>query len=470
MLDQAKVFSDLEETAKSGFYPQHLAEVSNKGNSAFTTDDVFNEHGALLVRKGVAIDTNVRDKLLKHKLLKPLDHQVGLEKQANTETLIKRFHDLMKKYPDIGEINSALKFGSEFEKLLHIDHLHPIITQKLTILDTQMSSEFDKSMFNAWLSSITARELGLNREDIQNTFIASLLHDVGMMHLDPSIVQSKRQLSPEEWKTIQAHVIVGKIITDAIPDISPDVSRAVVEHHETCYGSGYPFAVSGFERCMIGRIIGMSDSIHAIRVNNFEKDKRTLGDIRPYLQLNSITQSEDVYRALVSIIKTSGLKRSRYCPNEKPSEYAKQIQQEISVVSANKAALNQVYGDLTEQYAQNNNDSNLSTILAILRRMLTTSAESGLLSDELIQWLDHITENNIEEDVILKEYLEELNEIELLSGELTWQLRNSLRMLYSYIEKLDAKNKKVFDSVKWSIETLEFNLEKLYKLKSASNA
>lgn len=96
MLDQTQAFSEQEETAKNGFYSQHLADVSSKGNSAFTTGDVFNQNGALLVRKGIAIDTNVRDKLLKHKLLKPLDHQVGLEQQASTESLILSFHQLMK--------------------------------------------------------------------------------------------------------------------------------------------------------------------------------------------------------------------------------------------------------------------------------------------------------------------------------------------------------------------------------------
>jgi len=463
MLDQAQAFSQYQDTAKNGFYPQHLADVSDKGNSAYTTDDVFNDNGALLVRKGVAIDANVRDKLLKHKLLKPLDAQVGLEKQANTETLIQRFHQLMNKYPDIAEINNALHFGSEFEKLLEIDHLHPIVSQKLTVLDTQLNKDFEKCLFNAWLSTITARELDFSKEDINNTLIASLLHDIGMMHLDPNIVQSNKQLTPEEWKTIQAHVVVGKIITDAIPDLSPEVSRAIVEHHETCYGSGYPFATSGFERGVMGRIIGMSDSIHAIRVNNFEKDKRTLGDIQPYLQLNSLTQSNEVYCATMSIIKSSKLKPTRVKSANTQTNYTKQIEQQVRIMIDNKTALNEVYIDLNNQYEAGRKDKNLSTILAILRRMLSTTAESGLLSEDLLSWLNEASETtDIEDDL-----LDELNEIDLLTSELTWQLRNTMRMLCTYYDKL-SENNKTTESVKSSIDTIKDNLEKLSKLKATS--
>jgi HD domain len=464
MPDQAQLFSEHAETAKNGFYTQHLADVSNKGNSAFTTDDVFNEHGALLVRKGVAIDNGVRDKLIKHKLLKPLDHQVGLDKQANTDSLIKSFHQLMKKYPDIQEINDALHYGPEFEKLLNIDHLHPIVTQKLTILDTQLNTEFEKCMFNAWLSTITARELDLNKQDINSTFVASLLHDIGMMHLDPSIVQSDKQLTPTEWKTVQAHVVVGKIIADGIPDLSPDVSRAVLEHHETCFGSGYPFAISGYERCMIGRIIGMSDSIHAIRVNKLEKDKRTLGDIQPYLQLNSATQSNDVYRAMMSIVKKSKLKPTRLCPVDKPTDYAKKIEQQVEIMSNNKKALDEVYNDLSKQYEMTGKNKHISTILAILRRMLSTTAESGLLSHDLLGWLHEMADTNNIDDHLL----DELNEIDLLITELTWQLRNTSRMLCSYYGKLSENNKKVADSVMSSISTIKTNLEQLKEFQTTN--
>jgi len=452
--------SEHQEAAKSGFYSQHLAAVSNKGNSAFTTDDVFNEHGALLIKKGVHIDTNIRDKLLQHKLLKPLDHLVGLEKQVNTQTLRTRFNQLMNDYPDVREINKTLRFESEFEKLLNTNYLHPIITQKLTVLNSQFSSEFDKCMFNAWLSTITARELDLSQTDIKNTFITSMLHDIGMMHLDPDIVNSNRQLTPDEWKTIQAHVIIGKLITDAIPDLSPDVSRAVVEHHETCFGSGYPFSISGYERGVIGRIIGMSDSIHAIRVNNFVKEKRTLGDIQPFLQLNSITQSNDVYCAMMSIFKKSKLKRTRICPVNNPNTYAKQVGQQVRIMSDSKSALDNVYTGLNEQHFANRNDKNTSSILAILRRMLTTITESGLLSTELVVWLNQASTEMDIDDIVL----DEINEVDLLISELTWQMRNTLRMLSAHYDKLRDKNKSVGDPIATSIETIKENLDQLQAL------
>ncbi|MCG8098823.1 MAG: hypothetical protein JAZ05_06990, partial [Candidatus Thiodiazotropha taylori] len=153
------------EHAKNGFYSVHLSEISSKGNQAFTTSDILNDKGVLLARKGINIDRDVRQQLIKHKLLKPLDSHIGLEHQADTQTLITEFRRLLEKYPDLNRVNEALQYGPEFEKLLQLERLHPLLTQKLTVLEAQMHSEFEKSIFSAWLSSMIAREMGLSMDE-----------------------------------------------------------------------------------------------------------------------------------------------------------------------------------------------------------------------------------------------------------------------------------------------------------------
>ncbi|MCG8010721.1 MAG: HD domain-containing protein, partial [Candidatus Thiodiazotropha weberae] len=292
--------------AKNGFYSVHLSEISNKGNQAFTTSDILNDKGVLVARKGINIDRDVRQQLIKHKLLKPLDNHIGLAHQADTQTLIAEFRRLLEKYPDLNRVNEALNYGPEFEKLLQLERLHPLLTQKLTVLEAQMHTEFEKSIFSAWLSTMIAREMGLSVDERRDILVAALMHDIGLLHLDPEIVCSNRKLSAQEWSTVRAHVIVGKIIADSVPGIYPEVSRAVIEHHEDCFGAGYPFALNEEQLGNPGKIISMTDSIHSIRVKSFRNSQRTLGDIKPYLQLNPTTNGYEVYRATMSIIKKSG--------------------------------------------------------------------------------------------------------------------------------------------------------------------
>ncbi|MCG8072757.1 MAG: HD domain-containing protein [Candidatus Thiodiazotropha taylori] len=447
------------EHAKNGFYSVHLSEISSKGNQAFTTSDILNDKGVLLARKGINIDRDVRQQLIKHKLLKPLDSHIGLEHQADTQTLITEFRRLLEKYPDLNRVNEALQYGPEFEKLLQLERLHPLLTQKLTVLEAQMHSEFEKSIFSAWLSSMIAREMGLSMDERRDILVAALMHDIGLLHLDPDIVCSNRKLSAQEWSTVRAHVIVGKIIADSVPGIYPEVSRAVIDHHEDCFGAGYPFALNEEQLGNPGKIINMTDSIHSIRVKSFRNSQRTLGDIKPYLQLNPTTNGYEVYRATMSIIKKSGLQPVRLRADECPKDYAKNLGKQIDILREAKQALDDIHENLLElkERIDQQDAKQLSAIAAVTCRIRSTLDESGLLSSEIAAWLCKERElSGVDEQV-----LGEFNEIELLIKELTWQIRNTVRMFHSYNDSDATRDAMMLEHIEASIESIQEIFDRL---------
>jgi HD-GYP domain-containing protein (c-di-GMP phosphodiesterase class II) len=445
--------------AKNGFYSVHLSEISNKGNQAFTTSDILNDKGVLLARKGVNIDQGVRQQLIRHKLLKPLDNHIGLEHQADSKTLVNEFRQLLDKYPDLHVVNEALKFGPEFEKLLKLERLHPLITQKLTVLEAQMNSEFEKSIFAAWLSTMIAREMGLSMDVRRHTLIAALIHDIGLLHLDPDLICSNRKLSAAEWRTVSAHVIVGKIIADSVPGISPEVSRAVIEHHEDCFGAGYPLALNEDQLGIPGKIINMTDSIHSIRVKSFRNSQRTLGDIKPYLQLNPTTNGYEVYRATMSIVKKSGLQPVRLRPDNCPKDYVKNLGKQISILREAKEALDDIHENLLALSDRINRHDvkQLSAIAAVTRRIRSTIHESGLLSNEIAEWLHQERDlSDVDEQV-----MGEFNEIELLIKELTWQIRNTVRMFHSYNDSDTTHDTMMLEHIETSIKLIQDIFDRL---------
>ncbi len=457
-----ELIQQYEEHAKNGFYSQHLSEITNKGNQAFTTSDILNDNGVLLARKGVPIDDEVRKRLIKHKLLKPLDRDVGLEHQADTKTLITAFRQLLERYPDLRAVDDALKFSPEFERLLKLERLHPQVTQKLTVLEAQMRPEFEKSIFSAWMATMIAREMELSEDTVRDTLVAALVHDIGLLHLDPEIVCSNKKLSANEWKTVRAHVVVGKIIADSVPGLSPEIPRAVIEHHEDCFGSGYPYALNDEHLGIPGRIINMTDSIHSIRVKSFRNSQRTLGDIKPYLQLNPTTNGYDVYRATMSVIKKSGLRRTLQRPNYCPTKYAKKIGKQVNILRNAKDSLDHIHSsflDLSDKI-DNHDQKELATLATITNRIRTTIHESGLLTNEMAEWL------NQERDLsdISDNILEELNEIELLIKELTWQIRNSVRMFCSYNNSDATNDQLMLDQIDTSVKSIQNIFEQLSEL------
>ncbi len=446
-----------EDKAYNGYYSHHLSEISNKGNQAYATSDIHNHSGVLIARKGIEINHDVRKQLVRHKLLKPLDNHVGLEREADTHTLIQEFRQLLDKHPDLRMLDDAMKFGPEFEKLLKIERLHPRITQKLTVLESQMRCEFEKSIFSAWMATMIAREMGLSMEERRDTLVAALIHDIGLLHLDPEIACSNKKLTAEEWNTVHAHVIVGKIIADSVPGLSPDISRAVIEHHEDCYGSGYPLAINADKLALPGRIIGMTDSIHSIRIKSFRNTKRTLGDIRPFLQLNPTTRGYEVYQATMSIIKKSGLKPIRHKPDGCPKKYAKNLGRQVSILGEAKQSLDNIHEGFLALGEEIENKKRLATITAITNRIRSTIHESGLLTHELASWLSQETHTSDIDDLILGE----LNEIELLIKELTWQIRNSVRMFHSCNKPDTIKNQGMLDHLETSINSIQGVFDRL---------
>ncbi|ODB99649.1 hypothetical protein A3197_12045 [Candidatus Thiodiazotropha endoloripes] len=445
--------------AKNGFYSVHLSEISNKGNQAFTTSDILNDKGVLVARKGINIDRDVRQQLIKHKLLKPLDNHIGLAHQADTQTLIAEFRRLLEKYPDLNRVNEALNYGPEFEKLLQLERLHPLLTQKLTVLEAQMPTEFEKSIFSAWLSTMIAREMGLSVDERRDILVAALMHDIGLLHLDPEIVCSNRKLSAQEWSTVRAHVIVGKIIADSVPGIYPEVSRAVIEHHEDCFGAGYPFALNEEQLGNPGKIISMTDSIHSIRIKSFRNSQRTLGDIKPYLQLNPTTNGYEVYRATMSIIKKSGLQPVRLNADDCPKDYAKKLGKQIDILREAKQALDDIHENLLElkERIDQHDARQLSAIAAVTCRIRSTLDESGLLSSEIAAWLCKERELSRVDQQVLGEF----NEIELLIKELTWQIRNTVRMFHSYKDSDATRDAMMLEHIEASIESIQEIFDRL---------
>jgi hypothetical protein len=305
--------------------------------------------------------------------------------------------------------------------------------------------------------------MGLSMDERRDTLVAALMHDIGLLHLDPDIVCSNRKLSAEEWKTVQAHVIVGKIIADSVPGLSPEVSRAVIEHHEDCFGAGYPFGLNEEKLGVHGRIIGMTESIHSIRVKSFKNSQRTLGDIKPYLQLNPTTNGYEVYRATVSIIKKSGLQPVRLKPDSCPAEYAINLGKQIDILGEAKEALDDIHENLLE--LNNRIDSKdakqLSALAAITRRIRSTIQESGLLSSEIAGWLKRERDlSNVDASV-----MDEFNEIELLIKELSWQLRNTVRMFHSYSDSSNTQDTMILEHIEISIQSIQDIFDRLSEVK-----
>src|SRR5271170_2829705 len=112
-------------------------------------------------------------------------------------------------------------------------------------------------------SADIARELGIDSNQVERIRLAALLHDIGTVGIEDSIVRKEAPLTPEEFEIVKAHTVKGASILrpiEAVADLIPGVEL----HHESLDGQGYPYGLRRDEIPMMARIIAVADSFDAM--------------------------------------------------------------------------------------------------------------------------------------------------------------------------------------------------------------
>src|ERR1051325_1338478 len=107
-----------------------------------------------------------------------------------------------------------------------------------------------------------ARFLALSPAEIENVWLAALVHDCGMRLLDYEKLYRKRDLSPDEMQILREHVAIGAVLVE--PILGAEVARIVLCHHERVDGHGYPNELHGDDVPLLSRVIQLCDAYETI--------------------------------------------------------------------------------------------------------------------------------------------------------------------------------------------------------------
>ncbi|MCL5962004.1 MAG: response regulator [Chloroflexi bacterium] len=122
----------------------------------------------------------------------------------------------------------------------------------------------------AALSKSIAQQMTLNEEDVKNTQVGALLHDIGMIGMPDKIIEKEivladeRFLTPGERHLLKQHPVLGQAALETIESLEA-VGRIVRHHHERWDGKGYPDGLKGEEIPLGARIVAVADSFHLLQ-------------------------------------------------------------------------------------------------------------------------------------------------------------------------------------------------------------
>jgi putative nucleotidyltransferase with HDIG domain len=157
-----------------------------------------------------------------------------------------------------------------------------------------------------YLSNKLAKKMGCYSQDFR---LAALLHDIGKIGLNRSILFKKEKLNDLEYTVIQSHSHIGNTILRKQLDL-PKAAGFVRDHHERWDGKGYPRGLKGDHISTEGRIIGICDAFDTMINERRTYRQETMSINKAFEELRSCSWKQfdgDLVDIFIDIIQKMNL-------------------------------------------------------------------------------------------------------------------------------------------------------------------
>ncbi|MHC4430554.1 MAG: HD domain-containing phosphohydrolase [Planctomycetota bacterium] len=122
-----------------------------------------------------------------------------------------------------------------------------------------------------WIAERLCETEPLEEEQIHRIYLAGLLHDIGKIGIDESVLRKTGKLTDEEFSCIRKHPLIGAGILREIKQMR-DVVPGALSHHERTDGKGYPDGLTGDQIPLAGKIVQLADSFDAMTSRRTYRD------------------------------------------------------------------------------------------------------------------------------------------------------------------------------------------------------
>ncbi|MVX62639.1 diguanylate cyclase [Clostridium chromiireducens] len=203
---------------------------------------------------------------------------------CEAEKIIKNINNLAKK-EEIQNLDISISFGYETKcneeeiiqeifikaedymykrKLFESSNMRgKTIDTIINTLNEKNKREEQHSVRVSELCELMGKNIGLPERKIQELENAGLLHDIGKIAIEESILNKPGMLSEDEYNEIKRHPEIGYRILSTVNEMS-EIAKYVLSHHEMWNGKGYPKGIKGLDIPIESRIIAIVDAFDAM--------------------------------------------------------------------------------------------------------------------------------------------------------------------------------------------------------------
>jgi putative nucleotidyltransferase with HDIG domain len=108
-----------------------------------------------------------------------------------------------------------------------------------------------------------AKKLKLSPQEIESIEVAAILHDVGKIGVQETILNKPEKLNDEEWKEVRRHPEFSYKILKEV-NFPWDIKPLIYAHHERYNGKGYPAGLKEEKIPLGARVLAVADTFAAM--------------------------------------------------------------------------------------------------------------------------------------------------------------------------------------------------------------
>jgi putative nucleotidyltransferase with HDIG domain len=156
-----------------------------------------------------------------------------------------------------------------------------------SLIDMRHASLAGHSHRVADLSRNIAQKMGMKDTEVQDVFLAALLHDIGKIGLPDYLLEKPFSgLSSEERLMVLKHPVLGQTALMALEQMRVP-AKLIRSHHEHFDGMGYPDRLSGLEIPLGARIIALANEYDAVQIGTLMVRRLKPSDAVQFIQEGS---------------------------------------------------------------------------------------------------------------------------------------------------------------------------------------
>jgi len=229
-----------------------------------TSQAIYNTQGLMLLGAGAAVDQDTYKRLASHRLTTPLDESIQAEPSVTGAVLREGAEVAMDRWAFFAQMGQPARMRTMLLEAIGNVSLSKPLALHLTAARHLRPSLFEHSVLMGLLCAHLVREGGGMQHDVRMAAAAGVLHDVGMLYVDPALLDSPDALTGDELRPLYGHPAIAATLMGRSSDYDKEVLRAVSEHHERLDGSGYPRGVAGTQMSALGRLLSLAEVVTAM--------------------------------------------------------------------------------------------------------------------------------------------------------------------------------------------------------------